>query len=251
MSVDGVMALAAQVHKEEGMSAALEVLGDRYEIPEAHARRFVEASVEHFADTDEDQLFLLSMCAPTPDPIIVEEAPPESPDELLGRLEEIGWFREFDNLKESKAAIEKHWSAEDHPGGVVSDLFSDFIFDAETIYDSGPEEELSYSALVKEFGERSHGHFSPTEINDVWKESGELTLSFKLGDKQYSETFEQDSDWYQDDCHQLINRAMEEQGSPYRFCGMPTPDQCARFMLQKPEVWEAAIQQGVIDQHGV
>lgn len=67
-----------------------------------------------------------------------------------------------------------------------------------------------------------------------------------MGKRKYSCSVEFADDYVDERAIELVNKALEDSGSEYRFINLPVVDQCGYFVFVPPSVYESAIQIGLV-----
>jgi Ankyrin repeats (3 copies) len=138
-------------------------------------------------------------------------------DECFRTLEKSGWFTGWSAaaLESARMTIDENQQFRDQdrfPGTAMISVWGD----SECVYD-----EDSYTQIVNEFSNSSHGFFQPTNILEVWKDLGdgefEITVSFESNAKSYSRVLDYQGDWLDFAISDLINEAMADGELPLRF----------------------------------
>lgn len=138
-------------------------------------------------------------------------------NECFNILDKAGWFDGWpESARESaRATIEenKQFRDEDRfPGAAMISAWGD----SECIYDDD-----SYTEIVDEFRNSSHGFFQPTGIKEVWTDQGDgdfkIEISFECHSKVYTRQLAYSDDWLDDAIFDLINEAMAELNPPMCF----------------------------------
>jgi hypothetical protein len=167
-----------------------------------------------------------------------------SPEVYWQKLKQCGWLDETPSQMHEDLMLWIQDAFLRYPIYVFYALTT-FHFDAECIYGVG-EKEPSYYRSLMEFSEISEGVFSPTSIEDFHdRESFRYSVSFVHGRGEYKARV-YDSDYFQCEIIELINQAIEEQGSEKRFIDLPNTDQCYNLAFVSPEVFHRAEVAGLI-----
>jgi hypothetical protein len=161
-------------------------------------------------------------------------------------LEACGWQAELppDELARIRAELARHPEPE-----TAYEALASVVFDTETIYGSGLEgDDLdSYAKILRLFAAGSQGVFTPQHLLDEWdEESGTARVGFDYRGQHYEVTVELQSDWFQAEVYDLVNKALEEQGVPQRFEGLPVVDQVLHAAFVRPETFQRAKASGLI-----
>src|SRR5258708_39340283 len=111
------------------------------------------------------------------------------------KLTECGWLAETpeDQHPQLKQQVEEFWGR-----GPLHTCFAlaTVQFDAECIYDSGPETSLSYYYHIELLAQASSGHFRPSDIHDELDiPARALHISFKHSNQVYRIDVPS-SDWF-------------------------------------------------------
>src|SRR5262245_797323 len=121
-------------------------------------------------------------------------------------------------------------------------------FDGECIMgEGGPDEPLSYYALLQDFARASGGRFQPVKIVDrVWWDRGLTQVSFAHNGLEYRWSKAIATDWFQAEVLDLVNRALKDAAVKERFIPLPTVDQCWNIVFLPPAVYRKAVRAGLI-----
>jgi hypothetical protein len=121
-------------------------------------------------------------------------------------------------------------------------------FDGECIMgEGGPDEPLSYYALLQDFARVSGGLFRPVKIVDrVDWERRTTSVSFAHNGLEYRYYRPVAMDWFQEGVLDLVNRALKDSGAKERFIPLPAVDQCWSIAFVPPAVYKRAVRAGLI-----
>jgi hypothetical protein len=128
-------------------------------------------------------------------------------------------------------------------------LLATIVFDAECIYETGPDK-LSYHAQIQQLADESRGVFQPTQLADI-HEGETITISFEHAGRRYSYDARADSDYFDTGVIGWINVALADAGIAERFMQLPAFDQCVYLTVVPAEVYQAAVGAGVIPATGL
>jgi hypothetical protein len=158
-------------------------------------------------------------------------------------LDECGWLAELS--PEQQDEIYERFEAY-FAGKRRSDIcygLSTFGFDAEAIYDEGPNTISSYWGLLHEFAEASGGRFAPTEVEDHLDPPPgyeRIHVSFQHGGRRYQASVE-NSKWFQPEVLKLINQALADSQVAQRFISLPAIDQIERLVFVPEATYRCAL----------
>lgn len=119
------------------------------------------------------------------------------------------------------------------------------LFDAECIYETGPDTSLSYHSKIMMLASASHGLFNPSDIQDGLRDDQHL-VGFCYRGITYSCMVRPETDWFDTVVIDLINTALHEHGETYQFFELPPVDQCIRLMFVPTGAYHCAVQRGLI-----
>jgi len=142
----------------------------------------------------------------------------------FSELEKCGWFEGYpaslrDTVKEKVEGEEKAYGLA-LAGG-----------DAECINQEG--DYVRY--YINDFAAASRGLFSPEGVSEKWRKiddyTSEVTLSFRHENKDYNISFEQPDDYMNPLVLELINRVLEDGGTPLRLIKLEIGSQDEYYAL--------------------
>jgi hypothetical protein len=163
-----------------------------------------------------------------------------SVDEVMGALEEIGWFEGRDG--DSRADVRKKLGdCQELTPNELPDALADFSFDTECI-DGNPGD---YADIIKEFAHAARSAFAIDDVSDNFVE-GAASVAFRVGDVPYSLTVPFESDWWDPQVSELLDKVAAEHGDERRFVLLPVLDQVAYVAFLKPSTFEAALKRGLL-----
>jgi len=168
-------------------------------------------------------------------------------DQGFELLEKSGLFAEWPEPARlsARATIEENEqfrTPEGFPGAAMISAWGD----SECIYD-----EDSYTVVLNDFAEGSHGFFQPTNIKEVWSDLGDgdwsIEVSFECCAKVYTSRIGYEGDWIDDAIFGLINDAMAD-CNPELIFHMPDVGfgQEFGFLLIPKSLLGPAIEQGLL-----
>ena len=133
-------------------------------------------------------------------------------DDEFNKLIEAGWFESWpeEAVKQAKShfmSCEPEGSFAElskiHPGLKMSSVFGD----AECIYESN-----SYTTLLKDFAEGSHGLLEVTSVKEDWREvDGDyesVSLSCKVNGAPFNKSLEYQGDWISEDFYEFLEEIL-------------------------------------------
>jgi hypothetical protein len=166
------------------------------------------------------------------------------------KLEEIGWFDDL-TVKEKRWILDEVEELFTKDKSIVFLALATLEFDAECISVSGPDKHLwSYYEILREFARVSRYRFDPVDIKDEYdRDKKQVLVSFKMGDRDYQLVLEED-EWYNPKVTGLVNRALADAGVQERFIGLPVVDQYVRVVFVTPELYQKAVEAGLIPEGG-
>lgn len=169
-----------------------------------------------------------------------------TPDEYLDKLDAIGWFDHLPPGERERIRPQLEKNLQDDPFWAYYALAS-MCFDTEFVQDEGPESVLSYYWLLEELAASSSGIFKPMNIQDRLDRYNETAyVAFEHHGRSFSVTVPFETDWFEWDVLELVNRAIGESGSKLRFIPLPQGDQIVCLVIQVPDVYGAAVRVGLI-----
>lgn len=153
-------------------------------------------------------------------------------EEVLEQLHASGWLdqisaREAARIKRALSSSEQ-WDAT---------LLSPAGFDVECIENSGDYKRWVISAYQK----AASGALKFTNVKDVLDDENEVvTLSFRVGRKTYTRTFDQPDDYVSEDLNAFMNKVASDAGLKQRFYELETGDQIAALAFVTPPAFKRA-----------
>jgi hypothetical protein len=158
-------------------------------------------------------------------------------DECLAKLDQCGWFDAFPAKaqRQYRQQFAKRARQEDVPSRSLLWIGDD----SECI--DGPGD---YTDQLKTFANQSVGMFKPQKIAEDWvlNEHGEKIIHFAFthDGRRYGTVMPCDSDYIEQAFFDLIDRAMQDSGTPIRFIPVAAFDQCFFFVFTTAEAAKKA-----------
>lgn len=158
-------------------------------------------------------------------------------------LKKVGWL-DYVPASEHKSLRESIETAIKHHGIKFAFLgLTHLSFDFECIFDDD-----SYPTLVSDFASFSRSQFNPKNVRSHRdsKNKKKRLVQFSVGRKRYSLTVDFAGDYADESIIDLVNTALADSGSQYRYQNLPAVDQCGYLTFVPHAIYEAAVKIGVI-----
>lgn len=168
-------------------------------------------------------------------------------EEYWRRLGECGWLDAVGEQERQRLGQALPEALAQDPDTAYEALAC-FVFDTETIEAFGPGKGLaSYGGIIEAYAARSLGQLAPEDIVDAYDEAhGQVRVGFTHGGRRFELSVPHAGEWFDPAVHELVNEAIREAGGTHQFLPLPVVDQCFHLAFVPPEVYERAVEAGLI-----
>jgi len=167
-------------------------------------------------------------------------------DEIVEKLEEIGWLGHLSAAKRKRLVRDlSDWQRRD-PAWTYLGLATS-TYDIETIEDDG-----DYADLVRTYRRASNGVFDARDVESRLDSDGEQAIvAFAIGDRRFEARFSLETgDYVAEDFQPFINRCLQAVGIEQRFFTLPMVAQVAHLVFVPPAVYASAEGAGLLGPQG-
>lgn len=161
-------------------------------------------------------------------PVVLTPAKTVILQDVLGRLDAIGWFSDLptDDVRAALRATLTEYVADHGRAGVVPALCTATILD-ECIEDTG-----DYVSVVRALAKGSHGRFAPTAVEDAFPDPyADVQVSITCSNRLYEGSVPFPDDYVQPEFFQFVNEILADLSISQRFHPLSLPKEPNTYIL--------------------